>query len=148
MQKQKRSRPVTLAPERMKRQPLLILVIDDDRDTCEMYAQYCRHVGFRAITATDGDSGILMARRYRPVAIVMDLTMHPTDGWEATRRLKNGHWTTHIPIIACTGQFLGQYVERALEAGCDAYLVKPCLPEDLVREIRKVLARPARQAQA
>jgi two-component system, cell cycle response regulator DivK len=113
-----------------------------------MYRQYLQHVGFRVVTATDGETGITLARRWRPAAIVMDLTMRAMDGWEATRRLKAGHWTAHIPVIACTGHFLGSYVQRAIEAGCDAYVVKPCLPEDLAREIRKVLARPARQEQA
>lgn len=126
----------------------MILVIDDDGDTREMYAQYLEHDGFRALTAADGETGIALARRWRPAAIVMDLTMRPLDGWEATRRLKSGHWTAHIPVIACTGRFLGTHVQRAMEAGCDAYLVKPCLPEDLAREIRKVLAGPARQEQA
>jgi two-component system, cell cycle response regulator DivK len=113
-----------------------------------MYRQYLQHVGFRVVTATDGETGITLARRWRPAAIVMDLTMRAMDGREATRRLKAGHWTAHIPVIACTGHFLGSYVQRAIEAGCDAYVVKPCLPEDLAREIRKVLARPARQEQA
>jgi two-component system, cell cycle response regulator DivK len=146
---QKRPPPQTLSPQRTEESPSpLILVIDDDRDTCEMYGQYLKFVGFRVVTATDGESGITLARTHRPAAIVMDLTMRPLDGWEATRRLKSGRSTAHIPVVACTGNFLGRHVERALEVGCDAYVVKPCLPEDLVREIRKVLARPARQAQA
>lgn len=144
----KQTRPEDPHRRRSENEPALILVIDDDRDTCEMYEQYLRYVGFRVITATDGETGITLARRHRPGAIVMDLTMRPMDGWEATRRLKSGHWTADIPVIACTGNFLGRYVERAMEVGCDAYVVKPCLPEDLAREIRKVLARPARQEQA
>jgi len=61
------------------------------------------------------------------------------DGWDATRQLKRNAATSHIPVIAGTGHVLGGSVERALDAGCDAYLTKPCRPGVLAREIRKVL---------
>jgi CheY-like chemotaxis protein len=65
------------------------------------------------------------------------------DGWEATRRLKNDERTRHIPIVALTGHALAGHAEGARDAGCDAFVTKPCLPEDLVREIRKVLEAPS-----
>jgi CheY-like chemotaxis protein len=68
--------------------------------------------------------------------------MPQLDGWEATRRLKRDPRTAHIPVLACTGHAFGAPVERAIEVGCDAYVVKPCLPEDLLQHIRRLLARP------
>lgn len=135
-----RTRPGASPASAPARRPT-ILIIDDDRDAREMYAQYLEYEGFRVVTTPDGETGITLARQGRPNLIVMDLTMRPLDGWEATRRLKRSPWTAHIPIIACTGNFLGTFVERAMDAGCDGYLVKPCLPEDLAREIRKMLER-------
>ena len=52
-------------------------------------------------------------------------------------------YTAHIPVIACTGRAYGGSAERALEAGCDAYVVKPYLPEALLDEVRRVLAAVA-----
>jgi len=76
----------------------------------------------------------------QPDLIVMDLSLPRLGGWEATRRLKANSSTTHIPVLACTAHAFGSAVERALVAGCDAYLVKPCLPEDLTREVRRLLS--------
>ena len=79
----------------------------------------------------------------------MDLSLPIMDGWEATRRLKADHRTAGIPVVALTGHALAGVSERAREAGCDAFVTKPCLPEDLVREIKRVLeAVPATVSRA
>jgi CheY-like chemotaxis protein len=63
-----------------------------------------------------------------------------------TRRLKADPRTAHIPVVALTGHALSWLLEAAERAGCEAWLTKPCLPEDLVREVRRVLEaeRPER----
>ena len=121
---------------------LLALVVDDDVDTREMYGMYLRTSGFRVVLATNGIEAIELSEREHPDVIVMDLMMPHLDGWEATRRLKADGRTRRIPIIACSGVGIGSSAERALDAGCDGYLTKPCLPEHLLAEIRRVL-RPA-----
>ena len=67
------------------------------------------------------------------------------DGWEATRRLKADPRTKHIPVIAVTGHALEGDAERARQAGCDGVIAKPCLPEDLVGEVRRVIAARTRR---
>ena len=121
---------------------LLALVVDDDVDTREMYGMYLRTSGFWVVLATNGIEAIELSEREHPDVSVMDLTMPHLDGWEATRRLKADGRTRRIPIIACSGVGIGSSAERALDAGCDGYLTKPCLPEHLLAEIRRVL-RPA-----
>jgi len=69
----------------------------------------------------------------------MDLSLPVMDGWEATRRLKADSRTATIPVVALTGHALAGISEGAKKAGCDAFVTKPCLPEDLVKEIRRVL---------
>jgi two-component system cell cycle response regulator DivK len=71
----------------------------------------------------------------------MDLSLPVMDGWEATRRLKEDARTNSIPVVALTGHALAGISEGAMKAGCDAFVTKPCLPEDLVKEIRKLLDR-------
>jgi CheY-like chemotaxis protein len=68
------------------------------------------------------------------------------DGWEATRRLKADPRTSHIPVVALTGHALDGHVEGAREAGCDAIVTKPCLPDDLLAEINRLL-KPRAKAQ-
>jgi CheY-like chemotaxis protein len=69
------------------------------------------------------------------------------DGWEATRRLKNDERTRHIPIVALTGHALAGHAEGARAAGCDAFVTKPCLPDALVAEIRRLLDAPRSNAE-
>ncbi len=90
-----------------------------------------------------------MAVASRPDVIVMDLSMPMLDGWAAIRAMKRHRGTARIPIIACTGHVEGGSGEAAIDAGCDAYLLKPCLPEHLLKEIRTQLARASqRRAQS
>jgi CheY-like chemotaxis protein len=72
----------------------------------------------------------------------MDLSMPGMDGWEATRLLKGDERTKHIPVIALTGHALNGFLESAKLAGCDAFVTKPCLPDTLVEEVRRVLRAP------
>jgi CheY-like chemotaxis protein len=74
-----------------------------------------------------------------PDIILMDLSLPVMDGWEATRRLKADKRTASIPVVALTGHALAGISEGAKKAGCDAFVTKPCLPEDLVKEIRRIL---------
>src|SRR5258706_16484474 len=76
-----------------------------------------------------------------PDLILMDLSLPVMDGWEATRRLKADARTAAIPVVALTGHALAGISEGARDVGCDGGITKPCLPEDLVVEIRKVLDR-------
>ena len=73
----------------------------------------------------------------------MDLALPRMDGWEATRRLKLDERTQHIPIVALTGHALAGHAEGARQAGCDAFVTKPCLPDALVAEIQRMLAAQA-----
>jgi two-component system, cell cycle response regulator DivK len=61
------------------------------------------------------------------------------DGWEATRVLKADSRTRNIPVVALTGHALAGSSEGAKKAGCDAFVTKPCLPDDLVVEVRRML---------
>lgn len=117
----------------------LVLVVDDFLDNRELYAQYLAFAGFRVAEAVDGLDALGKAAALLPDVIIMDLSLPRLDGWEATRRLKKDPATRHIPVIALTGHAMAGHAEGALEAGCDSFVTKPCVPEDLEVEIRRVL---------
>ena len=73
----------------------------------------------------------------------MDLSLPVMDGWEATRRLKADAAHGRIPVVALTGHALAGISEGAKKAGCDAFVTKPCLPEDLVKRDPQDPRRPA-----
>jgi CheY-like chemotaxis protein len=117
----------------------LILLVDDYADNRDMYAQYLKHAGFRVAEAEDGYDAIEVANALHPDLVVMDLALPRLDGWEATRRLKANARTREIPVLALTGHALTGFSASAREAGCDGFVIKPCLPEDLVGAIRRML---------
>ena len=118
-----------------------VLVVDDYPDAREMYSEYLEFSGFDVIQAVNGMEALQRAVDAAPDIILMDLSLPVMDGWEATRRLKEDARTSSIPVVALTGHALAGISEGAMKAGCDAFVTKPCLPEDLVKEIRKVLDR-------
>lgn len=126
-----------MTPE--SKQPPLILVVEDYDDAREMYVEYLTFTGFRVEAATNGLEAIEMTGRLMPDLVLMDLALPKLDGWEATRRLKSDPKTSHIPVIALTGHALAGHAERAREAGCDSFITKPCVPDELVAEISRVL---------
>jgi CheY-like chemotaxis protein len=123
----------------------LILVVDDYEDAREMYAEYLRFCGFRVAEARNGNEALEQAFTLMPDLILMDLSLPGMDGWEATRQLKADERTRNIPVVALTGHALAGASEGAKRAGCDSFVTKPCLPDDLVVEVRRMLSlgRPA-----
>jgi two-component system cell cycle response regulator DivK len=117
----------------------LILIVDDFADNREMYTQFLEFSGFRVAEAQNGHEALDKAFALTPDLIVMDLSLPGLDGWEATRRLKADDRTRAIPIIALTGHALAGHSKGAIDAGCDAFITKPCLPERLMEEIKSML---------
>jgi CheY-like chemotaxis protein len=118
----------------------LVLVVEDYQDAREMYAAYLQFSGYRVAEASNGLEALDKTRELMPDIILMDLALPKMDGWEATRQLKADERTRHIPIVALTGHALAGHAEGARQAGCDAFVTKPCLPDALVTEIQRMLS--------
>jgi two-component system cell cycle response regulator DivK len=118
----------------------LVLLEDDYSDAREMYAEYLTISGFDVAEAHDGLEAVAKAAELLPDVILMDMALPGLDGWEATRRLKRNPRTREIPVVALTGHAFAGYARTAEEAGCVAFVVKPCLPDALVTEVRRILA--------
>jgi two-component system cell cycle response regulator DivK len=121
------------------RPPRRILVVDDFDDNRAMYAEFLAYSGFIVDEASDGAQAVEQTRRFLPDAVVMDLALPVMDGWEATRRIKADPSTRHIPVVAVTGHALAGHSRVAREAGCDAFLAKPCLPERLLETLCQLM---------
>ena len=117
----------------------LVLLVDDAEDNREVYEQFLKFAGFRVEVAVDGVEAVEKAGALKPDVIVMDLSLPRLDGWEATRQIKAAAETSAIPVIALTGHAVSESKRKAQEVGCAGYLTKPCLPEVLVSEIRRLV---------
>jgi two-component system, cell cycle response regulator DivK len=115
------------------------LIVDDDRDTREMYAYYLSAEGINTVEAEDGMHGLAKATATLPDIIATDLRLPRMDGVQLCRSLKQQERTQNIPIIAVTGGSPGD-IAAAQQAGCISVLLKPCLPETFLAEIKRILA--------
>ncbi len=116
-----------------------VLVVDDYEDTRAMCAEFFEFMGYQVTAAADGREAVDKARA-RPDVILMDLSLPRMDGWAAISAIKADPSTRDIPIIVLTGHALAPMRERALQAGCAAFVAKPCLPQDLLAQVEQVLA--------
>jgi two-component system cell cycle response regulator DivK len=123
----------------------LVLVVDDFEDNRAMYVEYLQFQGFRVVEAVNGEEAVARATELLPTVIIMDLSLPVMDGWEATRRIKSSAKTKHIKVVALTGHAEPAHAKRALDAGCDDFVAKPCLPENLLAKVREHLPHPKSQ---
>jgi CheY-like chemotaxis protein len=120
----------------------LVLIVDDVQDNRTVYVLFLKFSGFRVAEAGDGVEAVRQAEGLQPDIIVMDLSLPVMDGWEATRRLKRDPRTKRIPVVALTGHALPEHAQAARDAGCDLVITKPCLPDQLLEAIRRILDTP------
>ena len=124
----------------------LILIVEDQHELRRLYAEQLVMSGFTVIEAENGADAIAHTAAHAPDVVLMDLSLPVIDGWEATRRLKADSKTAHIPIVALTAHDNAGELQRATRAGCDWFVPKPCPPDALITEIRRVLAAGRRVA--
>lgn len=115
----------------------LVLLVEDDHDTREMYSEYLSYSGLRVTEAPSGRTALERVREQTPDVVVTDIAMPGMDGLELSRRLRAQEPTRDVPIIAVTGN----PTERAREAGCNVMLEKPCTPDHLLQVIEHILEK-------
>ena len=118
----------------------LVLIVEDQHELRQLYMQELALSGFDVIEAANGVDAITHTASHTPDVVLMDLSLPILDGWEATRRLKADDRTAHIPIVALTAHDGSGELQRATSAGCDWFVPKPCPPDALVTELRRVLS--------
>jgi two-component system cell cycle response regulator DivK len=116
-----------------------ILVVDDYADNRELFAEYLAWHGFTTTQAADGRAALEAAFSRPPDAVLMDLSLPGIDGWAVTRKLKADPRTRDTRVLVLTGHALEDCSLSAFDAGCDAFLTKPCPPEVLLRRLLELL---------
>ncbi len=116
-----------------------VLIVEDLHDQAELWADVCAEAGLNAMTAATGLQGYRRACDTQPAIVLLDLMLPDVDGWEVCRRLKTDDRTKGIPIVILTARDEPRGARRAHEAGCVAYLRKPCPPAELVAVIKRAL---------
>jgi two-component system, cell cycle response regulator DivK len=118
----------------------LVLLVEDDRSTRVLYRDYLTQSGFRVVDAHNGFQALEKARLLHPQAVVTDLAVPGMDGFEFCRALMQSPATRSIPVLAVTGH--AEYLDdptRFRQAGIRQVLTKPCPPDVLAEELRRML---------
>jgi CheY-like chemotaxis protein len=117
----------------------VVLLVQADADSREMYAEFFRYRGFLPVPVSTARDGLTVAPQ-ADVIVTGLLLPGEMDGVEFIARLKRHEHTKRIPVIVLTTCTWKSDRERAEQAGCDVFLPKPCVPDDLLREVRRLLA--------
>jgi CheY-like chemotaxis protein len=113
------------------------VIVDDHGDTRRGYAEFFFSFGFDVRTAADADELRSVLREWLPDAIVLDLRLPRTDGWELTREIKGDPRTRTIAIVVVTACVLPTERAAAEDAGCDVFITKPVDPMVILEELRR-----------
>jgi len=117
----------------------LILIAEDDIDNREGYAEFLAYLGYRVEQVANGQDAIDWTRRLRPDVLLLDLALPGVDGWEVARIVRQDPAVGTTLIIALSACVFPGDVMRATAAGCDLFLDKPCYPQTVADEIRRML---------
>jgi len=123
---------------------LRVLIVDDYPIARRMFTTGLAGYGVDTCEAGDAAEAIAVAAEQSPDVVVLDLFLAGSSGLEVSRELRARKGSESVVIIALSGHASDDYRERAADAGCDLYLVKPCTTDQLVEAIEAIL--PARTA--
>jgi two-component system cell cycle response regulator DivK len=116
-----------------------VLYVEDNDYNRKIVRQLLTRTSFRLVEATDGESGVALAREVLPDLVLMDVQLPKLSGFDATRAIRADRATAHIPVIVVTSFALSGDDVKAMAAGASAYLAKPYSPRELLALIRTFL---------
>jgi DNA-binding response OmpR family regulator len=102
-----------------------ILIVEDEPDTAEMFAEMMRMSGYEIYKAYNGSSAVALVRKEKPAAVVLDLMMPDLSGLEVLRLVRNDVDIADTPVIVVSAKSLPSDIKDGLEAGASVYLTKP-----------------------
>lgn len=115
-----------------------ILIVDDDRNICELLRLYLSKEEYETVLAYDGEAALAAFEQNHPALVLLDVMMPRVDGWEVCRRIRA---VSDVPVIMLTAK--GETFDKVLglELGADDYVVKPFDAKEVVARIKAVLRR-------
>ena len=115
-----------------------ILVVDDDKNICQLVRMYLEKEGYDVVCAYDGGAAVEEFNRLTPSAVVLDIMLPVMNGMDVLKEIRK---SGNVPVIMLTAK--GETIDKVLglELGADDYVVKPFEPKELVARVKAVLRR-------
>jgi CheY-like chemotaxis protein len=130
-------------------QPSLVLIVDDQPDNLYLYSRHFEdHGALRVVTAMRGREAVMMAKRFRPDVVLLDLTLPEMNGYEVARALAGDPATRGIPVVLVSAYATEEDAARVLGGGyasfvgtvAHGYVAKPCEPDVLLGHVRQAIS--------
>jgi DNA-binding response OmpR family regulator len=116
-----------------------IVVVEDEPDTAEMFAEMMRLSGYRVLKSYGGASAVALIAREKPSAVVLDMMMPDLSGLDVLRFVRNDPQVAYIPVIVVSARSLPSDIKHGLDAGASVYLTKPVAFMDLKAAVETVI---------
>ena len=120
----------------------LVLLVEDDPQAREGYAEFLEGGGFRVAQCGSAEDAYSQSPQLVPDVVVTDIALPGRDGFSLASDLRVEARTSTIPVVAMTAYWAADVHERADRAGMTSILMKPCQPDHLIAELYRVLQRP------
>ena len=118
---------------------LTILVVDDDLKQQLIVFKILKTIGLNIIFADDGLQALELAQRYCPDLVILDIILPKINGYEVCRRLKSDQNNPKLAVIMCSNKKDNCDRYWGMKQGADAYISKPCHPQELVNLVQYLL---------
>ena len=119
-----------------------VLIVEDQIELRAIASAYLERQGYRVLSTDNGVDAVRHARAEHPDLIFLDISVPGMDGIRATAELKRDPATRGIPVIILSAHPYGSVGKRAMDAGCDGWLNKPCDPRRLLQEVQRRVGAP------
>ncbi len=119
------------------------LIIDDDEDHREVVVLRLKREGFETFEAADGEEGVDAALKFKPDLVLVDLMMPKLHGYGVCEMLRAEKSLSGVRILVTSSKSYDNDIQLALNAGADAYLIKPYHKKAFLEKIRKLMGDPS-----
>ena len=121
-----------------------IVIVEDEPDTAEMFAEMMRLSGYDVLKSYGGTPAIALISQEKPDAVVLDVMMPDLSGLEVLRFIRRDPRLAHIPVIVVSAKSLPTDIKEGLEAGASVYLTKPVAFQDLNNAVKEAVQSPGK----
>lgn len=120
-----------------------VLIVEDDALNLKMINDIIKSLGYKTIATRSGRQAIDIALAHQPDLILLDMHLPDCSGMVVCSTLREDHRFKNLPIIAITALARADDRQRALDAGCDEYLVKPVSLDRLIQIVTQSIQGPS-----
>lgn len=116
------------------------LIVDDHADGRDGYQEYLESNGFSVEATATAEDALRLAKRHAFDLMIVDLQLPGMNGWDYIKTVRRDSRLADVAIVAVSACVFPEDRARAEAAGCDVFLAKPCAPDALLVEVRRLLA--------